>query len=229
MNKPNFPASSHVLLQKAVSRLLADPESWLLPSPASFPGLIALKCPCFFLPVFSNPTTLQSTPSDVKSFMTTPRPRSFSLTYLIISDMDLFAHTETVKRKSCTGELIWLVNSIWKRNQKVGPEPNEWKIEHKLPTGHPAFNHPILLSPSTQLSPSRLRSTQFPSWLQRLSSPCSPELIGLLGYNDLFERYIGNISILTIVYSRAIAIREIREGVKQKERIRGSGKWEVSL
>lgn len=121
MNKPNFPASSHVLFQKPVSQLLADPESWLLPSLASFPGRIALKHPCccfFFYQSAQILTTLQSTPSDVKSFMTTPRPRSFSLAYLILSDVDLFAHTETVKRKFCTGELIWLFNSIWKRNLK---------------------------------------------------------------------------------------------------------------
>lgn len=116
INKPHFPASSHVLLQKPVSPLFTDPESWLPPSPTSFPGVIALKRSCFFSQSAQILTALQSTPSDVKSFMTTPRPKSFSLAYFIISDIDLFAHTETMKRKS--RELIQLFNSIWKRNLK---------------------------------------------------------------------------------------------------------------
>lgn len=54
--------------------------------------------------------------------------------------------------------------------------------------------------------------------------PHSPELIQVLGYHDLFERYTGNISVLTVVYSRAIVIREIRQGAKQKFiKIRGGG------
>lgn len=118
-NKPSFPGLSHaLLLHKPVSQLLADPECWLLPSPASFPGPTALKCPCFFSQFAQVLPTLQHKPSDMKTFMTTLRPRCFSLAYFIISDVDLFANTETVKRKSCTRELIWPFNSIWKRNLK---------------------------------------------------------------------------------------------------------------
>lgn len=51
-----------------------------------------------------------------------------------------------------------------------------------------------------------------------LSLPHSSELIGVLGYHDLSERYTGSISILATIHSRATAIREIGEGAKQEFR-----------
>lgn len=59
-----------------------------------------------------------------------------------------------------------------------------------------------------------------------LSLSLSPELIGVSGYDDIFERYTGNIPLLVTVYSRATAIREIRKEVKQIF-IRGKRQWEM--
>lgn len=56
--------------------------------------------------------------------------------------------------------------------------------------------------------------------------PLSPELIGVSGYDDIFERHIGHIPLLVTVYSRATDIREIRKEVKQIF-IRCKRQWEM--
>ena len=232
MNKPSFPVLSHaLLLHKPVSWLLADPESWLLPSPASFPGPIALKCPCFFSQSAQVLTTLQSKPSDVKSFTTTPRPRCFSLAYFVISNMDLFADTETMKRKSRTRELIWPFNSIWKRNLKEFVQGKKQGLNQMNERQNTSCPQGIQLSITLfcfllPLNQVHLSSGPLSSPLGSSGSylPLSPELIGVLGYNDLFERYIGNISNLTTVYQS-----HSHKGNQRRSKTERKGKrqWEV--
>lgn len=78
MNKPSFPTSSHTLLfHESVISFTPWPWELALPSPATFPSPAARKHP---YPSFRSAqvlTVLQSQPSGLKNFMTTPRPWRF--------------------------------------------------------------------------------------------------------------------------------------------------------
>lgn len=169
----------------------------------------------------------------MKSFTITPRPRRFSLAYLTISDTDSFANTETRPWKenpaleNWFGHLKPFGKETWRNLLKA--ETQVWAkwMKGRTQGTHRAFSFQSTYfvfsfnSISSFSAPGPLSS---PLGSRALCLPSSPELFGMVGYNDLLERYTGSISVLTIVYSKVTAIREIR-GVKQKFR-KDEKQWE---